>query len=417
MTHHPRATRLPILALVVAAALVACDTTRPTASPTAGSTSSPRPAAEVYAEIRAAAETIRGLAPTAAVEPVLIDPDQLGANLEAEFDAENTLEELRDAEDALIALGLLPPGSSLRALTLDFQTAQVAGYYSPDKDQLFVVDRGGGLDASDRVTYAHEFVHQLQDQRFDLGALFAGAAEEGDRALARLALIEGDAVSVQTSWTTANLTSQEVGELLAAALNPEAMDALRRAPAYLRETVLFHYQDGAAFVNRLLAGGGYAAIDAAFDDPPESTEQVLHPDTYLEREPPLAVTLPDGIPAALGAGWSEAERDTLGELVLRIWLREGDTTAALARTAAAGWGGDRTILLRGPNDAVAVGIASAWDTPADAQEFATAAEAALVGLERAGQVVHQPGSAIVVIALGERSAALAGALEGAAVGG
>ncbi len=33
---------------------------------------------------------------------------------------------------------------------LDFQTGQVAGYYSPDKDELFVVSRSGGARARRR---------------------------------------------------------------------------------------------------------------------------------------------------------------------------------------------------------------------------------------------------------------------------
>ena len=76
------------------------------------------------------------------------------------------------SEDLLSTLGLLPEGSSLRQATLDFQAGQVAGYYSPDKDELFVVSRTGQtVGPVERVTYAHEFTHQLQDQNFDLDSL------------------------------------------------------------------------------------------------------------------------------------------------------------------------------------------------------------------------------------------------------
>ena len=224
-------------------------------------------------------------------------------------------------------------------------------------------------------------------------------------------------MSVQSTWMTDNLTPRELGELMAVALGPGSLEALQRAPRYLRETSLFPYEDGFAFTNRLLAEGGYDAVDAAYADPPESTEQVLHPDRYLERESPDDVRLPLGIAGALGAGWLEDGQDTLGELVLRIWLREGEVALAEARTATAGWGGDRLVLLRGPNDAVAVGLVTAWDSPADALEFATAAEAALPGLDRDAVVVHEAGSALVIVALGDPAAALADALEGATVPG
>jgi hypothetical protein len=416
MSYHPRATRLSVLALVVAVSLVGCDTTRPTASATPAPISSQPDATRVFAEIRQEVELARGLQATGAVDPVTIDPEQLAANLEAEFDAEYPADELADTEDMLIALGLLPPGSSIRQLTLDLQEGQVAGYYSPDKDQLFVVRRSGDdLGAIERVTYAHEFNHQLQDQHFQLDRFFEDAADETDGALGRLALIEGDAVSIQATWMTQNLTPRELGELIAVALGPGSLESLQRAPRYLRETALFPYEDGFAFTNRLLAGGGYPAVDAAYADPPQSTEQVLHPDRYLQRETPDEVRIPTGLAATLGAGWSEAGQDTLGELVLRIWLREGEVTLPDARVAAAGWGGDRLILLRGGDDAVAVGLVTAWDTPADALEFASSAEAAVSVLDPDGVVVHEPGSAIVIVTLGAEADALADALETAEV--
>jgi len=412
MPHHLRATRLPVLALVVAV-LVACNTTRPTASATSGPAASARPAGEVFAGIRQDVEQARALQATGVVDPVTIDPEQLGVNLRAEFDAEYTPEELAATEDVLIALGLLPPGSSIRQLTLDLQEGQVAGYYSPDRDQLFVVRRSGDdLGAIERVTYAHEFTHQLQDQHFDLDRFFEGAAAETDGSLGRLALIEGDAVSVQATWMTDNLTPRELGELIAVALGPGSLEALQRAPRYLRETSLFPYEDGLAFANRLLAEGGYPSVNAAYEDPPESTEQILHPDRYLERQSPVDVSIPRGISgvtgpnAVLGGEWSEGAQDTLGELVLRIWLSEGKVPLAQARTAAAGWGGDRIIMLRGPNDAVAIGLITVWDSPADAAEFATAAEAALASLGLDSTLRHDAGSLNVTIAVGDRSAEL-----------
>jgi hypothetical protein len=402
MPRKPRASRLA--AFVVALALAACNPTAPTAAPTApptvGPTASPRPAAEIYAEIREAVADIRGLEPTSSVDPVTIDEAQLRENLEAELDAEQTPAELAAAEDVLITLGLLPPGSSLRELTLDFQAGQVAGYYSPDRDQLFVVSRSGALGPAERVTYAHEFTHQLQDQHIDLDTLGIDVSDQTDQSLARLALVEGDASTVQSLWTEANLTSRELGELLASSLDPEALSALRRAPAFLRETALFPYQDGLAFVTRLVASGGFAAVDAAFDDPPDSTEQVLHPDRYLDREAPIEVSIPSGIPGRLGAGWQDAGRDTLGELVLRVWLREGGIPAGEARAAAAGWGGDRLILLRGPDRAVAVGLLTTWDSAADAAEFADAASAARATLTGPTSMRYEEGSRTVALAFG-----------------
>jgi hypothetical protein len=409
-----RVPRRSILApiAVVALAAAACNPVAPTTAPTDAPGGTARPVGEVYAEIRAAVGATRGLAATSEVDPVVIDEAQLRINLEAELDAEYTPEELATTEDILITLGLLPADSSLKALLLDLQSGQVAGYYSPERDELFVVRRSGAdVGAVERVTYAHEFTHQLQDQHFDLGRIFAAAENETDGSYGRLALIEGDAVSVQSAWMSDNLTPQELGELIAVALGPASLDALRNAPRYLRETSLFPYEDGFAFVSRLLAEGGYAAVDEAYADPPTTTEQVIHPDRYLERELPDEVFIPAGTAASMGAGWFDAGQDVLGELVLRIWLREGGISLPEARVATAGWGGDRLVLMRGPDDALAVGLITTWDSVTDADEFAAAARTAAGALRSDWELVRD-GPQRVSIALGAQAGRLLEALGG-----
>ena len=429
-------------ALAAAAALViaACSATpsaapgSPSATPGSGQSvappasapASPEPtqdAAEVYSLIRDQVTVIRGLEPTADVEPVTIDETQLLENLEAEIDAEQSPEEMALAEDVLVTLGLIPEGSSIRQLTLDLLAGQVAGYYSPDRDELFVVSRTGQtVGPVERVTYAHEFTHQLQDQNFDLGSLDTTSVDQSDRALAQLALIEGDAVWAQTVWLQQNLTGAELGELLAASLDPEAIAALQNAPAYLRETSLFPYQDGLGLVQRLIADGDYDAVNAAFSDAPDSTEQVIHPDKYAQREAPIEVRIPNGIAGAVGSGWSEAVRDTLGELILRVWLTEHGVEGPgmlqscqpdiPACRATDGWGGDRLVLLRADGGSLAVALKTTWDSDDDALEFAIAAMAAVRDPGFTGEVFHRGGSRDVLIAIGDDAAAVLAALRG-----
>jgi hypothetical protein len=359
----------------------------------------------VYGLVASQVEQIRGLQPTADVTPVLIDQAQLTANLAADFDKSNPPAVIENSERELIGLGLLPAGSSLRTLVLDLQSGQVAGYYSPKQNELFVVSRAGGIGPLQRVTYAHEFTHQLQDQHFDLDKLGLQAPDEGDRSLARLSLVEGDAVSTQSAWMQTALTSQELGEVLAASLDPVGLAALQRAPVILQQTALFPYTSGLQFVQTLLATGGYGAVNAAFGGPPDSTEQVLHPEKYVSHERPIQVKPASDLAAKIGSGWSEAARDTLGEFVLRVWLQQGGVTAGEATTAAAGWGGDRLVLFVGPAGATAIAIETAWDTPADADEFVSAATTAIAGLHLHGGIVHAAGSTTVSIAIGPDAAA------------
>jgi len=411
-----RRTTPPRLAAALGAVLLlaACSPPVPTAGPTASAPATPaaspapgsptpgstQASAQVYGGIRQAVEAIRGLQPTADVDPVTIDEQQLRTNLQTEFDKENPADELRFSEDALGLLGLLPSGSSLRDLTLDFQAGQVAGYYSPDRKELFVVSRSGGVGPAEEVTYAHEFTHQLTDQRFDLSKLGVDAANQSDRALAQLALIEGDAVSVQTTWTVQNLTPEEMGQLLQSALDPEALAALQRAPAYLRETALFPYQDGLTFVSGLLTSGGYAAVDAAYATPPDSTEQVLHPEKYARREAAKVVKIPKLFEPGLPAGWKALGQDTLGEFILRLWLTQGGVAPTEANAAAAGWGGDRLELYKSPHGTSLL-LVTEWDGMNDALQFSVAAKTALAGLRLEGEVVFDERAPKVYVALGD----------------
>src|SRR5258706_501873 len=235
--------RLRLTALAAAVLLAACSTAPSTPphsnigsvppEPTATGSPSATPAdpTAVYALVATQVEAIRGLQPTAAVAPVLIDQATLTKNLTADFDRTNPPAAVTINEHELIGLGLLPAGASLRALVLDLQSGQVAGYYSPEEKQLFVVSRAGGIGPTQRLTYAHEFTHQLQDQHFDLNKLGLDATDQGDRSLARLALVEGDAVSAQTTWMTTELTADELGQVVKDSLDPAGLARLRQAGA------------------------------------------------------------------------------------------------------------------------------------------------------------------------------------------
>lgn len=389
---------------------------QPTQEPTAGpGSSTPGPGGSVdpvYAAIAAQVEQIRGLHHTADVTPVVIDKATLRQNLEADFDQSNQPGAVEASERLLKALGLLPADLKLRDEVINLQAGQVVGYYSPKRDELFVVSTAGGIGPTQRATYAHEYTHQLQDQNFGLDKMGFDSPDQSDRSLARLALVEGDAVTAQTRWMQANLTTEDLGQIFADASDPAVLQALQDAPPILRETALFPYQEGAILVSTLMVRGGYKGVDDAFASPPDSTEQILHPEKYLQREPPIAVTVPADLPSRLGAGWSSGGADTLGELQLRIWLNEGGVSSSAASRATAGWGGDRVMLLDGPNGATAVALITEWDTPADANEFATAAKSALVGLKLTGLVSQSSGPTQVRVAIGPSGADVLAALGG-----
>jgi hypothetical protein len=131
---------------------------------------------------------------------------------------------------------------------------------------------------------------------------------------------------------------------------------------------LFPYQDGLTFVIALYDSGGWAAVDKAYESPPLSTEQVLHPERYREGDTPEKVPLPD-LATELEDDWREAESDVLGELGLRLALAQYVGPAA-AMTATEGWAGDRYALLQqGPNGPYVLVMRTYWDDQSEADEF------------------------------------------------
>src|SRR5262249_45308526 len=156
----------------------------------------------------------------------------------------NPASALAHSQAELVTLGLLAPGTDLRATVLAFQSGQVLGYYSPDEHKLFVVSRAGGIGPTQRLTYSHEFTHELQAQHFNLKSLGPGARAGGARPPGRLSPVGGDAVAAQPAWMAPSLTQEELGQVLAAPLDPPAMAPLTAPPPILRETALFPYTAG-----------------------------------------------------------------------------------------------------------------------------------------------------------------------------
>jgi hypothetical protein len=250
---------------------------------------------------------------------------------------------------------------------------QVAGFYNPDTQEMNVLlltgdNLGDSLPPLERITYSHEFDHALQDQHFDLGMLTEGI-EEPDQLLAVTTIIEGDATLLMQDYMLV-LLQDEPGlafHLLGTILSL-GVEVPEGTPAILEAELTMPYVQGMEFVATLRNRGGWEAVNAAFADPPVSTEQVLHPELYLSGEAPMVMEVAD-MSALLGDGWQVVLTRTLGEFYLREYL-DVQLGSKAARQAAAGWGGDRYRLYYNEGtDQLAWILRLAWDTPADSAEF------------------------------------------------
>jgi hypothetical protein len=373
----------------------------PPASAAPSASSTVVPADAVYDEIEAQVSALRGLDKLAPVARGVLDEQGLKDFVTRAFAEDNPADYVANSERLLEGLGLLPVDASLQDLFVEMLGSQVVGLYDDTTRTMYVVSETGTIGPLEKITYAHEFDHALQDQHFGLGELRGSELDEGDRTLARTALAEGDGSLLMVYWAQQHLTAQELAAV-AGATDPASEEVLARMPAILRETLLFPYTAGLTALLPLQLGSGWPAVDALWADPPDSTEQIIHADKLAAREAPVAVELPDDLASQLGPGWSIAMQDRLGELQLSVWLREvGGTTTATA--AAAGWGGDRVALVSGPSGAWGIVLDTAWDTVADAGEFAAAADGAVAIRRLAGvaAVALTPAPERVVVLLAD----------------
>jgi hypothetical protein len=369
----------------------------------------------VISELMTAAERVRSLRFKTPV-PVLVEDraritDYVATQLEEE--------EVERARIVYAALGLLPADLDVRSLLLRLMGEQVVGYYDADAKHLVVRDdvmrgftqphekQAESEFAEARIVLLHELVHALQDQNLQLSS-HIHAERDTDASNAFHALVEGDATLAMIGYALERediplhrLTGNPAQVRSFSDVvrhSPLAGSELEQAPAIVRIPLLSAYVDGLAFAASLHGSGGFAAVDRAHADPPASTEQVLHPERYARTDTPTRVLLPE-LPQLSAAGYELLREDTLGELEMSVYFGQG-VAEEDAKSAAAGWDGDRIRVYRAKDRPAAVVWLSVWDNAAEAEQAATAAKRVLdLGPTalRAGGSVGSRGTRVLIL--------------------
>jgi hypothetical protein len=250
--------------------------------------------------------------------------------------------------------------------------SRVVGYYSPGKDRIVIVS-DEPTPKLDRATLAHELVHALQDQHFSLG----GGARSRDEAVARDGLVEGDARYVEV------LYERRCAGNWSCIPRPDGPGGGSVDQALF--TAIFQpYSEGAGFVATLRDRNGWAAVNAAYDDFPASTEQVIHPAKYPDEEP-VEVSVPDRSTRQWSPIPARAKSERLGELGVytALWatrtLNREDhfrtdplTPRNYSHPVSAGWGGDSFVPYRDGDGGFGYVWKIQWDTRGDAETFVRA---------------------------------------------
>jgi hypothetical protein len=252
----------------------------------------------------------------------------------------------RQAYDQAVyrALGLLPPGGPLRPALLRNHVKAVDGLYDPRRRIAYVRAGPSRRDATLRA-----LLQALEDQAFDLRRLAALRRDSRDAGLAASAAVDG------------TVAYASIGTAIRLGASPAT-----RVDAFVELEREFRQATGARLAATLDHLGGRRAVWSAVRRFPATTEQVFHVDAFLGRERTLPILLPES-----AAGFTLAGRDTWGELDVRALLAVFQVPRV--DVVGAGWGGGASAVYRGPAGE-AVALALAWDSEADAAQWAEAVE-------------------------------------------
>ena len=247
------------------------------------------------------------------VKRKLVDRDEVVSYLEKNMKEDKDAQRLQRSELVLKKFGLLPRDFDLKTFLVSLLREQVAGYYDPKTKTVNLLD---WLDVEQqRPVLAHELTHALQDQSFDLGKwmkagdvdlddikdLKAEDVEKDEISDARQAVVEGQAMAVLLDYMLEPLgksitSSPEMLGVLEDSMLSGTPDApeFKNAPIFIKESLTFPYRYGLDFTVALLRSGGKErAFAQALANPPQTTRQIMEPQTYLSGETIAPVPLLD----------------------------------------------------------------------------------------------------------------------------
>lgn len=300
--------------------------------------------------------------------------------------------------------GLIPATCDPVATALEALDQQVAGYYDPARETLYLVTRPDPMPQfMQRAVLAHELTHALDDQQVGLARLTDSREERTeDREVVLSSLGEGSATSLMFSFLVKEATAGRVNALELGAFATRELErakVLERVPPYF-SAMFGSYLIGAAFLGkgdlqdvlRLPDNKGIGEnFRTAWATPPRSSEQVLHPAKYwdeAQRDEPVEVDDRSVEKWLRRPGRQVVHRNTIGELLTAVLTQPRNTrrdasallsAAAWTNPGAIGWGGDRFYLLasgetpgqaaRDLRDLQGVWV-TAWDSSSERDEFA-----------------------------------------------
>ena len=277
-------------------------------------------------------------------------------------------EDLNAAETFLKAFGLIPKGIRLAIVITAQAPIGVQLYYK--NGEIALVDS-----KTDDDTLLAKMTTGLLDQHWPRQDRQKNAGVNFDAQVALNAVRNGDSDLVKNMKWKGKKGEEKMPDdflpgMIRATEKWEQKDSRFKSLLVPRIFVRFSgfpYRRGTIFVESLRKKKGWAGVNRAQENPPLSTEQILHPEKYLAGENPVIIGA-DSLQNFLEKeGYRFVYRTTLGEFGTAVFFETHDKNKDSAPLAA-GWGGDTALVFEKNGEKVHLWL-TVWDTEPDAVEF------------------------------------------------
>ncbi len=313
---------------------------------------------------------ISGLRLLKPIRRALISREAIRQLVKTRLSEAMSAEQIRHEELFLKKFGFVEENFNLAEQLVEVLAEQAAALYDFKTKTLYLAT--WAPDELQEPALAHELVHVLEDQHFNLDK-FSKKAKGADQDLARSAVVEG-----QASWVMIEYVLRQSGRsmvenplLAAAAAGSSRFEAERypvysASPLYLRENLLFPYTEGLLFHQAVIEKYGREGFTRVFRRPPISSQQILLPEAYFEQRKPTRPALPT---IGLSRRFKKTSQGEIGQLDHFILLKQyvGEEQA---ESLAPRWRGGvyriRETKSRGQG---VLFYAVEWETPSDAARY------------------------------------------------
>ena len=260
------------------------------------------------------------------------------------------------AKDALFIqlMGFSNRKLDLKTIRKKIFISNAGGLYNEKTGVLVASNDYRTVNMMNAAILVHELRHALQDTYFDLSEILGEYSNFDDRKLAVLSAVEGDATFVMTKFIDfdPDVMSSTYSSDALISFSPLGNTAqLSRAPDIVKHQLTMPYIKGLRFVSAVFNKKKWKGVNKILKSPPDSTEQILHPEKYLKQEKSIPVII-DYNPG----GYNLYHTGVIGEYYLNILLKSRDNYIEYAL----GWGGDSFKIYKN-NSSYFLVWKSVWD--------------------------------------------------------